>query len=301
MTKITYPAPDVSSLRPVRSRQAGAGSEYPKNTAVRHTPPVPAPRMPLRPRRATPASAPGRPLLSLDQFLQRYNDLPAHTAALGYCDDGLPVLFDFTQAATGPLLILGDHGSGKTNLLRLLLTSAIRASTPRQLKYLLIGAHPEEYSDLPAQTGDPKHCIELLGSYDQEAGKAIVRMAELAEERYQSRRAEPAVLVVIDDVRFVAAATTDTRLNFEWLLKHGPAVQVWPVVTLPTETALEMGRWTAHFRTRILGKMPDKPANRLGLYPGLGAARLEAGKQFGVYMGSNWMRFWVPRASPAQP
>ncbi len=238
----------------------------------------------------------GPTVLGLEQFLQRYSDLPEQTAALGYCDDKLPVLFDFTQASAGPLLILGDHGSGKTNLLRVLLSSAAHANAPHQFKYMIIAAHPDEYGTLAEEDIKARHCIDLLGTYDQQAHKAIVRMATLAEERYNHHRVDPPALVVIDDMKFITTADTDVRLNFEWLVKHGPAVHVWPVVALQTESALDMGRWTAHFRTRVIGRMPEKAANRLGMYTGLNANDLHNGKQFGVHVDQTWMRFWVPFA-----
>ncbi len=280
------PPPNTSTPRPATS-----------NAVPRTIPAAPNPASPAPvPAKANPATA-GASVLTLEQFLQRYRDLPEKTAALGYCDDQLPVLFDFTQATAGPLLILGDHGCGKTNLLRVLLASAARANPPHQFKYLILGARPDEYGDLAEEGQKAKHCIELLGTYDRQAQRAIVRMAALAEERYNQYRADPPALLVIDDMKFLTTADTDVRLNFEWLVKHGPGVRVWPVVALQTEDALDMGRWTAHFRTRILGTMPEKAANRLGMYPGLAAARLERGKQFGVHVNDSWMRFWAPLAN----
>ncbi len=327
MTKLTYPVPGLDSYRKDKPQEQKQATAPQRQTYIRQPGGArPLQRAPLRSDQsvhepaqtsssapaltpaptaisnAVPSAAAPRPVpandgpavLSLEQFLQRYRDLPEQTAALGYCDDKLPVLFDFTQASAGPLLILGDHGCGKTNLIQVLLASAARANAPHQFKYLIVGSHPEEYASLAEEDSKARHCIDLLGTYDQQAQKAIVRMASLAEERYNHHRVDPPALLVIDDLKFIATADTDLRLNFEWLVKHGPAVRVWPVVALQTESALDMGRWTAHFRTRVIGRMPEKAANRLGLYTGLGANDLHAGKQFGVYVNETWMRFWVP-------
>ncbi len=291
----TSPAPAASPvLSPVASPAPAIPPAARPSAAAPRPTPTPTPTVVVARPNPTPA---GISVLNLEQFLQRYRDLPEQTAALGYCDDKLPVLFDFTQASAGPLLILGDHGAGKTNLLRVLLSSAARNSAPHQFKYLIIGSHPEEYASLTEEGKSAKHCLDLLGTYDQQAHKAIVRMAALAEERYNHQRVDPPALVVIDDMKFLTNADTDVRLNFEWLVKHGPAVRVWPVVALQTEAALDMGRWTAHFRTRIIGKMPERAANRLGMYTGLNANALENGKQFGVYVNQSWMRFWAPNAN----
>ncbi len=287
-TQRTAPAPPAPSRTPLPPAKSPAAPTT-----------VPSPTTSILPSINSPRHIPAPPgynALNLEQFLHRYSDLPPHTAALGYCDDKLPVLFDFTQTSAGPLLILGDHRSGKTNLLRVLLTSAARTSNPQAFKYLIIGSNPDEYASLAGDGAKAKHCLDLLGTYDQQAPKAIVRMAALAEERYNQQRVDPPTVVVIDDLKFITNADTDVRLNFEWLVQHGPAVRVWPVVALQTEAALDMGRWTARFRTRIIGKMPEKAANRLGMYSGSNAGALQAGKQFGVYVNQDWMRFWVPFA-----
>jgi DNA segregation ATPase FtsK/SpoIIIE-like protein len=74
--------------------------------------------------------------LSFDQFVKRY-PLTPRTAALGYCDDGLPMLFDLTDPRTGPVLVLGDSDAGKSNLVKVLVQSAVHFNTPKDFQYLL--------------------------------------------------------------------------------------------------------------------------------------------------------------------
>jgi hypothetical protein len=239
------------------------------------------------------AAAPNRSLLTTTQFIQRY-PLPPRTAALGYCSDGLPMLFDLTDPRTGPVLVLGDSDTGKSNLVRVLLGSATHFNTPRDFQYLLLTSRPDEYNVLSGHGKKSGHCLGSFGTYDQEAGKQIIRMASMAEERYNNQQPAPAIIVVLDDLRFASGLDCDTRLNFEWLLKHGPPVQIWPVAVLPTQTALDMGRWTSQFRTRLIGKMPERAAHRLSMYDGLRSSQILAGKQFGIHIHDKWLHFWVP-------
>jgi hypothetical protein len=242
-------------------------------------------------RREPAVSADAR--LSFEQFVQRY-PLPPRTAALGYCDDGLPMLFDLTDPRTGSVLVLGDSDAGKSNLVKVLVQSAAHFNTPKDFQYLLVASRPEDYEALSEKGKKTGHCLDSVGTYDLDAGKQIIRMASLAEERYNNQQTAPAVVIVFDDLRFAPGLDCDTRLNFEWLLKHGPPVQIWPVAVLTTQVALDMGRWTSQFRTRLIGKMPEKAAHRLSLYHGLRSNQIQAGKQFGIHMQDTWLRFWVP-------
>ncbi|HSV86025.1 MAG TPA: FtsK/SpoIIIE domain-containing protein [Levilinea sp.] len=253
--------------------------------------PQPKPILMGMPRRAPVPS--GRGALAIDEFLQRY-PLPPRTAALGYCDNGLPMLFDLADPRAGPIMVLGDSESGKSNLVRVLLSSAAHFSTPHDFQYLLFAAHPDEYAGLCETGKQSGHCLGCLGTYDQDACKGIIRMASMAEERYNSDRPAPAIVIVFDDLCFATGLDIDTRLNFEWLLKHGPPVQIWPVALLTTQAALDMGRWTSQFRTRLIGNMPQKAAHRLSMYEGLQSDQILAGKQFGIHIHNSWLRFWVP-------
>lgn len=231
--------------------------------------------------------------LAMGEFLQRY-PLPPRTAAIGYCDNGLPMLFDLADARTGPLLVLGDSASGKSNLARVLLASAIHNNPPQDFQYLLIADRPDEYAGLSDGAKQSGHCLGCYATSDQDTSQAIINVASIAEERYNSDRPAPAMIVVMDDLRFTPGLDIDTRLNFEWLLKHGPPVQIWPVALLATQAALDMGRWISHFRTRLIGNMPQKAAHRLSLHEGIRSDQMLAGKQFCLYIHNSWLCFWTP-------
>lgn len=228
---------------------------------------------------------------SLEQILAQNPRLPAQTAILGICDDGYPVLFDLMDDRPGPLLVTGETGSGKTRLLKMIVKSAVSLNSPYEVKYSLVTSQPDEWADLNQAGG---HCHSAAPDYEDAAGENIIRLAEIASARKVGRQDGAAVLLVIDDLRFIARADYDVRLNFEWLLKNGPESGIWPVVALPEQSALEMPRIVSQFHTRIIGKMPLASSKRLALFEGLDTENLETGKQFAVRVQNDWLNFWLP-------
>jgi hypothetical protein len=231
--------------------------------------------------------------LTVEQILERYTHIPAQTIILGICEDGLPVLFDLMDDHPGPLLITGDAGCGKTMLMQNMVKIAVSLNSPFEVKYATITSNPEEWSGFLGNDSR-SHCFASHADYDENAGNTIMRLAEIAEQRRCGREEGPAILLMIDDLRFIAKADFDVRLNFEWLLKSGPSLQIWPVVSLPTAAAMEMSRVVSYFRTRIIGKMPAGTRTKLTLYDGLSTENLQTGKQFAVRVQDDWLKFWLP-------
>lgn len=232
--------------------------------------------------------------MTLRQAIASFSHLPPQTAILGVCEDGLPVLLDLTDDRPGPLMVCGDDGVGKTDLMQALVQTAISLNSSNEVKYSVIASAPEQWAALDGARTRDRHCFGFASAYSDEAGGVIMKLAEIAEQRRTGRGNGPAILLVIDDLQFMARADFDVRLNFEWLLKNGPSLQVWPVVSLPTQAALDMSRMVTYFHTRLIGHMESSPGNRLSLYDGLDAENLEPGKQFAVRVDDQWLNFWLP-------
>jgi hypothetical protein len=232
--------------------------------------------------------------VTLEQFLKANAGLPPRTAAFGVCPDGLPVLFDLTDGRSGPILVTGDPGCGKTTLMRVLLKSASAFNAAHEVKFIVLTPKPQEFEDVANQGTRSGHCLGVHKDDSLPAEEWIFRMSALVERRLSSRQFNPPVLMVIDDLQFVNRAGADVRLNLEWILKHGPSVQIWPVVSLPTDAAAKMGRWTQHFHTRMIGKMSNAAAEHLGSLPGLEAEHLDV-LQLAVVIQDHWLQFRLPK------
>jgi hypothetical protein len=231
--------------------------------------------------------------LTVRQMLAKYTGVPAQTAMLGVCDDGLPVLLDLTDDHPGPILVTADDACGKTELMQTILNTAITSNSPYEVKYSVIASNPDEWS-IYNNPSNSSHCMSFQGYFESGAGETIMRLAEIAEQRRVGKEEGAAILLMIDDLRFMPKADFDVRINFEWLLKNGPSQQIWPVVSLPTQSAMEMSRMVTYFRTRLIGHMPASTNTRLSLYSGLDTECLEPGKQFAVRVQDQWLNFWAP-------
>lgn len=227
------------------------------------------------------------------QMLSRFPHLPTQTAVLGVCEDGIPVLFDLLDDQPGPLLVIGDRGVGKTRLLQTMIQTAISLNSPYEVKYSVVASSPDEWTQFYSSSSED-HCYAFCGNFEDTAPEAIRSLMDLAEQRRSGRQMGAAHLLVIDDLRFMAKADFETRVSLEWLFKNGPAQQVWPVVSLPTQAGLEMSRVVSNFRTRLIGHIAEPANNRLTLFGGIDTQNLETGKQFAVRVQEQWLSFWIP-------
>jgi energy-coupling factor transporter ATP-binding protein EcfA2 len=203
-------------------------------------------------------------------------------------------LFDLTDHRVGPLLIIGDTGSGKTALLKVMVQSAVAINSPSEINYLVFSQNPQDWQDLTTEGLRTGHCLAEIVKEPEETDEWLMRLSDMVEKRYNGKELSAPVLVILDDLRFVVGADTSIRLNLEWLLKIGPAMHIWPAATLRTADALAMGRWTSQFRTRFLGHMPNAGVNRLGIFNGLDAEKLAAGRQFAIHVQEDWLTFRLP-------
>ncbi len=230
--------------------------------------------------------------LQLEGLLARFHPVPPKSVLMGVGMDEVPVFFDLDDPQPGPLLVLGNSLACTRDFLRVFIHSASRSLS--QVKILVFSSQPESWSKDMARFIHEGTCLGVFG-VDEPAGEEwMLRMAERTEKRQASRRHCGHVLLLLDDLGFLLRASSEVRMNFEWLCTNGPQARIWPVVALTAAAALELGRWLRYFRTRILGHMPDAVAARLGLHAGLRSHALYPGRQYAVRIADEWLRFWLP-------
>jgi len=232
--------------------------------------------------------------IDLPQFLSRFSSLPKLTLPIGINEDCNPVLFDLKDPRPGPILVMGDEPQGNTNFLRLLACAVDANETAPETKFMVISSQPEQWNEWIAALKVPECCLGVLSSEDGEADEWVIRLAERVEQRLAGRHMNGPILFMIDNFEFITHTDTDVRLNFEWLCNNGPDAQIWPIFTLPTLQALEMGRWIRYFRTRVIGKMANPAAGRLTIYGDLDTAEFDSNRQFAIRIQDRWLKFWLP-------
>lgn len=223
-------------------------------------------------------------LPTLEMVLARLPHLPPRGILIGLGSDGLPLMLDLTDPAPGPLLVLGDAGSGKTDLLRSVARALSYIHYPDEVQFCALTSRTDEWVGYEQF----EHCRGIM---EGDAEVARSRLADLVGQ-VRDDPARPAMLLLIDD----PTSLHPEMLNLlHWLLQSGPAMRIWPLVALNAELAMEIPDWVARFRARIFGHI-DHPdlAEEFAQAPGAALHNLLAGAQFTLRSEGHWLRFWVP-------
>ncbi len=233
---------------------------------------------------------------SLQALLRKIGPQPPYSVLIGLCEDSLPFLFDLSDPTPGAILIAADRQSGKTRLLQSILASTSQLNTMEEVNYYLITPHPEE-SRAVLQHG---HCLDILRPEERAASALVLDFAAVANQRRSGREDGPAMILAIDDLAALGQQLDQKETRYlQWLLQYGPQSRVWTVATLEAERIRQVDRRLApSFGTRLIGKIGSPGlANLLSGYPDPVCESLEAGSQFCVLYGNEWIRFWVPEVA----
>ncbi|MCC6147339.1 MAG: NACHT domain-containing protein [Anaerolineaceae bacterium] len=235
--------------------------------------------------------------LTLAEFNERFTRIPDLTAGLGVCQDGLPVLLNLNDASGGPLLVTGDAGCGKTTLLKILIQSAVEHDPEQRVSFVVLAAHRQAYHEIERHGLESGQCLGVCAPDEKAAEVQLRQIAGWIEKRTQRREGAAPVLVILDDLEFLAGGAGEMRNLVETILRDGADVKIWVAAALRTSDCLGMGRWTRYFRTRLIGHMPNQAARRLSLFGGLDAEKLRPQREFAARVGEKWLIFRMPDAA----
>jgi len=235
---------------------------------------------------ASPQPIPAAP--TLNEILEEISPLPREALLLGMAPDGLPVLLNLYDALPGPILVIGDAGSGKTDFLRVVAHSVMRTHSSEDVQYGVITNHADEWDNIDETT----HC---MGIFPVRHAKAEEFMLALTTWAHANRTSNQSKLLLVDDLESVSNLELDILQNFRWLLLRGPARHVWPIITMNAERYEQIIAWLQNFRTRIFGRIADERiAFALGADKTSALDQLQARIQFSLPENSKWLRFWLP-------
>ena len=225
---------------------------------------------------------------SLADSLSELGPLPREALLLGLASDGLPVLLNLHASQPGPLLVVADPGTGKTALLQMIAQAATEMHTPGDVQYGVISNHPDEWEHL----AEYEHCVGIFPTYHD---SAVDFLSSLSGWAHANKGSQQSILLLIDDLESMNDLDFDVRQTLRWLLLRGPARRVWPIITLNAERARQVEDWLEAFRTRLFGRVrDDRTAEDLTGIPGTNLRHLQAGLQFALREGNDWLKFWIP-------
>lgn len=236
-------------------------------------------------RHSKPTPAPAAPTLS--QVLAGFGPMPDEALFLGVASDELPVLLNLHDPLPGPILIVGDPGTGKTSFLQTIARAVGQMHQPEKVQIGAVTSRPDEWNRLE----EIPNAVGVFSVHDRSSEDFILSLASWAHGNKSSRQS---VLLLLDGLDTVTNMEVDAVQNLRWLLLRGPSRRVWPIITLSTQALEQMEAWLDAFRTRILGNVEDEDlVHKLDA----GEADLEtlkSGSEFTLLEGNRWLRFWVP-------
>jgi hypothetical protein len=228
---------------------------------------------------------PAQPVLS--RVLSEFGPMPNEALFLGVASDELPVLLNLHDSIPGPLLVIGDPGSGKTALLQIIARAAEMMHQPETVQFGALTNHPDEWSGFDGVAGN----VGIFPIHHRSSEDFILSLASWAHGNKSSRQS---VLLLMDGLEAVSSMDMDAIQNLRWLLLRGPSRRVWPIITLNSEHIRDMEPWLDAFRTRIFGNIQN--ANHIKKldveHAKLGT--LASGSEFALSEGSHWLRFSIP-------
>jgi hypothetical protein len=215
--------------------------------------------------------------------------LPEGSLLLGLAEDGLPLVFDLYEPASGPILVVGDGGSGKTALLQHLARNS-NLLVPGDVQFGVLTPFPEEWRPVESLP----NCLGIWPVYHTTAKHFLSQLVAWAKVLPETRQV---VLLLVDGLDLLAASGERLLQPLRWLLQYGPERQVWPVVSLNPGRLPRMQTWLEYFQTFIFSqvKQPQIAGQPFDV-PGIDLANLQPGSQFGLARGSEWLKFRIPSA-----
>ena len=214
--------------------------------------------------------------------------LPAYSAVVGVCLDGLPLLLDLTNPTPGSILVVGEEPSSRTKIMNGLMTSICLINRVDQVQIDMISSQPGNYSAVY----DFINCRNNLSSYDRKSAELIIHATALAEQRKSGRQLGPMIVIGIDNVsEFIKNDAFEVKNHLLWLLQHGPKNGVWPVVSIDPYSIRDQDmNLITSFKTQIFANDPlrNLPVSNLLI------DQSEVRAEYFTSMGGRRIGFWVP-------
>ncbi len=170
----------------------------------------------LKTETSTPPSQPRPAAPALRDVLAEIGPLPTEALFLGVATDGLPVLLNLYDFASGPILMAGDAGTGKTAFLQTIAKSVQQTDQSNDLQFGVITNYPDEWENVELTS-------HHVGIFPVGQSGTCEFVSSLASWAHSNKNTHQCVLLLVDDLELVASLDLETVQNFRWLLLRGPA------------------------------------------------------------------------------
>lgn len=226
--------------------------------------------------------------VSLEELIAQNPILPSNTLLLGMANDGLPILLNLDEPGPGPVVVVGDAGVGKTNLMQTLARATDLIQVPSDIQFGVVSNHPDEWQALDASPGS----LGVWPASHPSAEEFIQRLADWARQQEHGRQV---IVLFLDDLASIISASYQVQENIKWLLLNGSKNHVWVVASINVVRAIRMRVWLDLFNTRIFGYIQQPSLARALTSDSLSDFEsLVPGLEFDIKQQGGWLRFWLP-------
>lgn len=201
--------------------------------------------------------------------------LPQNSLVLGVCEDGLPLVLELSDPSTGALLFVGDDVDSLRTHLQAVLTSVCTLSDPKQVQVDIITPQPKAFAAqkrLPhvqkIHLPDQDEMFDLLGCLfeliEQRQRKDNSLTGKIMKE-FMPKQKGPVRILMIDQLDLLVDQLAPESLAYlRWLLRRGPAANVWVLASLNARNAEAVdGKTLKSFGLQVAGKMQAPSTSRL--------------------------------------
>ncbi len=233
---------------------------------------------------------PNPPTLTLNEVLNHVGAWPRDCVALGLGEEGWPVLLKLSAPEVTHVLVAGTTGSGKTELVRTMLTSLVRTHRPAQVQLALVDPKQRglaAFSALPhalnGLSADPRLMLNVLH-------QAVREM----ERRDQSGTHLPRIVLAVDELAEVlqlCGAPAEAALTR--LAQRGREAGIHLLASTQKPSSASMGSLLkANFPARLVGRVASAEDARVATGQAKsGAEKLLGRGDFLAVVGPRLVRF----------
>lgn len=230
--------------------------------------------------------------IALDDILKLHSEKTNGMAVLGMADGETPLLVKITSPAVAHILISGTTGSGKSVLLRSIVTSLLKVHNVREL--LLIGIDPKNRL-FPVGFA----CGHLLAPIVTSAAEAEVvlnQVVALMAQRDAARYSQPLVVIVIDELADLLMENPAIEAPLLRIGQRGREAGLHLIAATQRPSAdVISGTLRANFPLRLVGKVVSPEEARVAAgCGGTGAEKLGGRGDFIAVGEGDSVRFVAP-------
>lgn len=225
---------------------------------------------------------------SLEEMLKQVGRLPKDSLFFGCTEDDLPVLLDLRNPHPGPILISGDAGAGKTELLKVITQFAAHRYDPCQIQYGVVTDRPDEWKD---RVQFP-HCVGVFSMRDHGTVSFIKALEAWTDLR---KRNQESVLLLIDGLDEFVHSHSELINEMTKILVYGAARKIRTIATCSLRQQKGTEAWLQYFHTQIFGYTKNAAIPGDAGLPETTIRSLASGCEFILKESGKWIRFRIPK------